>query len=84
MVSAVPAKSFTVELELAPEPGEVAIPRDLAAALAADSVARTFASMSFGPRPEHVEWVDEATRPETRARWFAATVARMRGGEPLR
>jgi len=51
MVSAVPAKSFTVELQ---------------------RVEKTGAMFRV---PE---------RPETRARRIAATVARVRGGEPLR
>ena len=74
-----------VRMELATEPRRITVPRDLAAALADDPVAKkTFASLSFTHRREYVEWVDEAKRPETRARRIAATVARARGGEPLR
>ena len=74
-----------VRMELDTEPRKVATPGDLAAALAADPVAKkTFASMSFTHRREYVEWVEEAKRAETRARRIAATVARVRGGEPLR
>jgi hypothetical protein len=74
-----------VRMELDTEPRKVAIPGDLAAALAADPVAKkTFALMSFTHRREYVEWVEEAKRRETRARRIAATVARVRGGEALR
>ncbi|HEU5489723.1 MAG TPA: YdeI/OmpD-associated family protein [Gaiellaceae bacterium] len=74
-----------VRMELDTEPRKVAIPGDLAGALAADPVAKkAFASMSFTHRREYVEWVEEAKRPETRARRIAATVARAPGGEPLR
>jgi hypothetical protein len=74
-----------VRMELDAEPRKVAIPGDLAAALAADPVAKKkFASMSFTHRREYVEWVEEAKRRETRARRIAATVARVRGGEALR
>jgi uncharacterized protein YdeI (YjbR/CyaY-like superfamily) len=72
-------------MELDTELRKVAIPGDLAAALEADPVAKkTFASMSFTHRREYVEWVEEAKRAATRARRIAATVARVRGGEPLR
>jgi hypothetical protein len=74
-----------VRMELDTEPRKVAIPRDLAAALAADPVAKkAFASMSFTHRREYVDWVEEAKRPETRARRIAGTVSRVQGGEPLR
>ena len=74
-----------VRMEPDTEPRKVAIPGDLAAALAADPVAKkTFASMSFTHRREYVEWVEEAKRRETRARRVAATVARVRGREALR
>ena len=74
-----------VRMELDAEPRKVAIPRDLEAALAADPVAKkTFASLSFTHRREYVEWVDDAKRPETRARRIATTLARVRDGEALR
>jgi hypothetical protein len=74
-----------VRMELDTEPRSVAIPRDLAAALAADPPAKkAFASMSFTHRREYVEWVEEAKRPETRERRVAATVARAREGKPQR
>jgi hypothetical protein len=74
-----------VRMELDTEPRRVAVPRDLAAALAAEPDAKkTFASMSFTHRREYVEWVEEAKRPETRARRIAATVARVRDRKPHR
>ena len=74
-----------VRMELDTEPRRVSVPRDLAAALAADSAAReAFASMSFTHRREYVQWVEEAKRPETRARRVAATVASVREGKPQR
>jgi hypothetical protein len=74
-----------VRMELDTELRKVAVPRDLAAALAADPAAKTtFASMSFTHRREYVEWVEEAKRPETRSRRIAATVARVREGKPHR
>jgi hypothetical protein len=70
-----------VRMELDTDPRTVALPRDLAAALGGDPVAKkAFASMSFTHRREYVEWVEEAKRPETRARRIAATVDRVRKG----
>ena len=45
---------------------------------------KAFASMSFTHRREYVEWVEEAKRADTRARRIAATVERVRCGEPQR
>jgi hypothetical protein len=74
-----------VRMELDTEPRTVAVPRDLAAALAADPVAKkALAAMSFTHRREYVAWVEEAKRPETRARRIASTVARVRDGKPQR
>jgi uncharacterized protein YdeI (YjbR/CyaY-like superfamily) len=61
------------------------VPKDLAAALAADPKAqKAFASMSFTHRREYVEWVEEAKSADTRDRRIAATVARVREGRPQR
>jgi len=70
-----------VRMELDTEPRKVAVPRDLAHALAVDPAAKkAFASMSFTHQREYVEWVEEARRPETRTRRIAATVERVRHG----
>ena len=70
-----------VQMELDTEPRTVDVPRDLADALAADpSAKKAFAAMSFTHRREYVEWVEEAKRPETRARRISATVERVREG----
>jgi hypothetical protein len=74
-----------VRMELDTEPRKVAVPRDLAGALAAEPAAKkTFAAMSFTHRREYVEWVEEAKRPETRARRIASTVDRVREGKAQR
>lgn len=74
-----------VRMELDDEPRTVTVPADLAAALAARPRARdAFAEMSFTHRREYVEWVDDAKRPETRARRIATTVERAAAGEPRR
>jgi Bacteriocin-protection, YdeI or OmpD-Associated/Domain of unknown function (DUF1905) len=74
-----------VRMELDTDPRTVSVPRDLAAALAADPAAKqAFGSMSFTHRREYVDWVEEAKRSETRARRIAATVERVREGKPHR
>ena len=74
-----------VEMELDTEPRTVRVPPDLRAALDADAKAKAgFAGMSFTHRREYVEWVQEAKRPETRARRIAGTVERVRKGEAAR
>lgn len=74
-----------VAMELDTEPRNVALPRDLQAALAADPVAEAaFARLSFTHRREYVEWIEEAKRPETRSRGIGATVERVLEGEPQR
>jgi Bacteriocin-protection, YdeI or OmpD-Associated/Domain of unknown function (DUF1905) len=70
-----------VTIELDTEPRRVTVPEELRAALAADSVAKAaFVELSFTHQREYVEWVEEAKRPETRARRIATTVERARKG----
>jgi uncharacterized protein YdeI (YjbR/CyaY-like superfamily) len=56
----------------------VRVPKDLREALAEEpSAKKAFAALSFTHRREYVEWVEEAKRPETRARRIAGTVERV-------
>jgi hypothetical protein len=74
-----------VELELDTEPRTVRVPKDLRAAFAGDDAARTaFAGLSYTHRREYVEWIEEAKRPETRARRIAATAERLHAGPVAR
>ena len=74
-----------VEMELDTEPRTVAVPEDLRAALDRDpEVAGAFDRMSFTHRREYVEWVEEAKRPETRARRIAGTLEHVREGRAPR
>ena len=53
-----------------------------AAALKGDAVASSaFDTLSFTHQREYVEWVEEARRPETRARRVVATVERVAAGK---
>lgn len=74
-----------VEMEVDTEPRTVRLPVDLRDALRADDAAwQAFQKLSFSHRREYVEWVEEAKRPETRARRIAATVERAAEGLPQR
>jgi hypothetical protein len=74
-----------VVLALDTEPRTVDVPADLAAALAGDMTAQErFAAMSYSHRREYVDWIEEAKRPQTRARRVAACIERVRAGRPQR
>jgi hypothetical protein len=74
-----------VEMEVDTKPRTVRVPADLRTALDADAKAKAaFAGMSYTHRREYVEWVQEAKRPETRARRIAGTVERVRKGATAR
>jgi hypothetical protein len=74
-----------IEMDVDTEPRTVRIPADLREALARDSFAKAaFAKLSYTHRREYVEWIEEAKRPETRARRIAGTVERVRESLPQR
>ena len=74
-----------VTMELDTEPRTVRVPHDLRAALREDVEAKAaFAKLSYSHRREYVEWIEEAKRPETRARRVAGTVERVRAGRSER
>jgi uncharacterized protein YdeI (YjbR/CyaY-like superfamily) len=66
-----------VELELDTSPREVAVPADLAAALAKAGRSKAFADLAPSYRKEHVRSVEEAKAPETRARRIAKIVQQL-------
>lgn len=67
-----------VTIELDTEPRTVRVPDDLRSALREAGLTDAFEKLSFTHRREYVEWIDEAVRPETRARRLAQTVDRVR------
>jgi Bacteriocin-protection, YdeI or OmpD-Associated/Domain of unknown function (DUF1905) len=70
-----------VEVALDTEPREVAVPEDLAAALADDGVAReAFERLSYSHRRRHVMAIEEAKTPETRQRRVAKALEMLRAG----
>ena len=71
-----------VEIELDEEPRVVAVPEDLAAALAGDpDAAAAFEGLSYTHRREYVQWIVEAKREETRRRRIEKTLADLRAGK---
>jgi hypothetical protein len=66
------------------EPRTVEVPRDLAQALARNAAARkNFAGMSFTHRKEFARWIEEAKKPETRARRLQKAVQMCAGKQTL-
>ncbi|WP_156255341.1 YdeI/OmpD-associated family protein [Sandarakinorhabdus oryzae] len=63
---------------------EIAMPDDVAAALAAAPAAEAgFAALPPGARREYLEWVTSAKQPATRAKRIETTVAQAAGGKKL-
>lgn len=62
--------------------GEAEVPEDLLAALKKDKKARaTFESFPPGQRREYVDWINEAKRPETRAKRLATALEWLAEGK---
>ena len=70
---------FEVTLTLDTAPRTVDPPADLRAALAAAGAWDRWERLSFTHQREHVEAIEEAKRPETRARRIAKCVAMLAG-----
>lgn len=72
--SVVPGRPTAVAIEPDDEPREVSIPADLATALDEAGIGDTWDRLSYSHQREHVEAIEEAKRPETRARRIATAV----------
>jgi hypothetical protein len=74
-----PGDTVTIEIARDDAPRTVDVPADLAAALDADPAVRAaFDTMSYTHRKEYVGAVQDAKRPETRARRLAKAVEAAR------
>ena len=70
-----------VDVELDDAPREVAVPEDLAAALAGDSAARSaFEALPYSHRQRHVLAIEDAKTPQTRARRIDKALDMLRTG----
>lgn len=64
-----PGDELTVEVEVDEDPREVEVPEDLRRALDGDpAAAMAWERLSYTHRREHVQAIQEAKKPETRAR----------------
>ncbi|MEZ5288348.1 MAG: YdeI/OmpD-associated family protein [Vicinamibacterales bacterium] len=70
-------ETVKVTLELDSAPREVAVPKDLKAALAKGKVLKAFEAASYTNRKEWVRGVEEAKAPETRERRIAKIVGTL-------
>jgi hypothetical protein len=64
-------------------PREVELPADLAKALRAEKLTRTWKQLSFTRRREFAEWVGSAKREETRATRLEQAIALISEGKKL-
>ncbi len=74
-----------VQLELDETPRTVAVPDDLAHALAGDLDARTFFDgLSYSRRHAYVTWIEQTKRPETRQQRVRRTAELLAQRQPRR
>jgi Bacteriocin-protection, YdeI or OmpD-Associated/Domain of unknown function (DUF1905) len=74
-----------IHIEPDSDPRDVAVSADLAAALAHDQQAREFfETLAYSHRKEWVRWIEDAKKPETRARRLATTLDALRVGKRTR
>ncbi|GAA4351988.1 YdeI/OmpD-associated family protein [Angustibacter luteus] len=77
-----PGHPVTVTLAVATAPREVIVPEDFAAALAADQEAQTFFDgLSNSIQRYHIDNINSAKTPETRARRIQKAVSLFREGK---
>jgi len=68
-----------VEIELATEPAQVAVPEDLRAALAAEPEAHAFFDgLTASQKRGYTEWIEQAKQAETRQRRLAQSLDALR------
>jgi uncharacterized protein YdeI (YjbR/CyaY-like superfamily) len=74
-----PGQTISVVIELDDAPREVTPPKELAAAMKKDAKARAaWDALSFTHKREHAEAIEDAKKPETRARRVDKTLAMLK------
>ncbi len=74
-----------VRIEFDDNARDVAVPADLADALALDQQARDFfQTLAYSHRKEWVRWIEDAKKPETRTIRLTATLDALRTGKRAR
>jgi hypothetical protein len=76
-----PGDSVDVVIELDDSPREVEVPGDLRDALEQAGVWDRFAGLAFTHRKEHVQWVEQARRADTRLRRIVRVCEMVGSGE---
>ena len=72
-----PGGTYTVDMSVDTQQRTVDVPSDFAAALKAAGARAAFDALSYTHRKEYVRAIDEAKKPETRARRIEAAVAKV-------
>ena len=73
----VPGSSYEVDITLDTQMRVVDVPADFAAALRTSKLTKAFESLAYTHRKEHVRAIEEAKKPETRARRIEAAIAKL-------
>ena len=80
-----PGDQANVVLKLDTAPRTLTIPQDLQEALAGSRQAQDrFEGMAYSHKKEYVDWIEEAKRPETRARRIQRALAMLTEGKRLK
>jgi bacteriocin resistance YdeI/OmpD-like protein/uncharacterized protein DUF1905 len=72
--------TYRVVIEADTGDRQVDVPEDLATALQAGRLTKQFDALAYSHRKEYVRRIDEAKKPETRARRIADTIEKVRAG----
>jgi Domain of unknown function (DUF1905)/Bacteriocin-protection, YdeI or OmpD-Associated len=72
-----PGDVVRVTIEGDTETRSVEVPSDLRAALETAGLVGAFAKLSYSHQREYVSWIDEAKKPETRARRITQAIDRL-------
>lgn len=78
----VPGSSYPVDITLDTQERVVEIPADFAAALRKAKLVKAFESLSYSHRKEHVRAIEDAKKPETRARRIESVITKLAATAP--
>jgi hypothetical protein len=82
LAAVTPGETIEVTLELDTAPRVMEVPADLQKALDKDKAAKAhFATLSYSNQRRHIDPINEAKSPETRARRIAKSVALFHAGK---
>ena len=72
-----PGSTYEVDIALDTQERVVDVPDDFAAALREAKLTKAFESLAFTHRKEHVRAIEEAKKPQTRARRIETAIAKL-------